>query len=149
MWSVPRCYKKGTRLELSQFSTAVCEERTWAGGRGRANVGDVTRKRLVTDCMYVCMYVCYVFCPSHPPRLNHLIQHYKNRTNYEYFYYTFCIYIYVDKVWLRTAPSIQTSGNHAQAVSVAMRSGCSFRADKEAVARSLPLTSIYSQGQNA
>jgi hypothetical protein len=29
MWSVPRCYKQGTRLEISQFYTGVCEERTW------------------------------------------------------------------------------------------------------------------------
>jgi hypothetical protein len=28
VWSVPRCYKQGTRLEASQFCTGVCEERT-------------------------------------------------------------------------------------------------------------------------
>jgi hypothetical protein len=36
-------------LELSQFCTGVCEERTSASGRGLATVGAVTRKRLVTD----------------------------------------------------------------------------------------------------
>jgi hypothetical protein len=49
MWSLPRCYEQGTRLELSQFPTGVCEERTSAGDRGIAIVGAVTRKRLVTD----------------------------------------------------------------------------------------------------
>jgi hypothetical protein len=54
MWSMPRCYKQGTSSELSQFSvesqfcTGVCEERTFAEGRGIANVVAVTRKRLVT-----------------------------------------------------------------------------------------------------
>jgi hypothetical protein len=28
MWSLPRCYKQGARLELSQFCMGVCEERT-------------------------------------------------------------------------------------------------------------------------
>jgi hypothetical protein len=27
-WSVLRCYEQGTRLELSQFCTGVCEEKT-------------------------------------------------------------------------------------------------------------------------
>jgi hypothetical protein len=52
MWSVPRCYKEGIRLELSvdrQFCAGVCEDRTRAGGRGIAIVVAVTRKRLVTD----------------------------------------------------------------------------------------------------
>jgi hypothetical protein len=49
MWSMPRCYKQGKRLELSQFCRGVGEERAWAGGRGIAIVGDVTRKRLVQD----------------------------------------------------------------------------------------------------
>jgi hypothetical protein len=30
MWSMPRCYKQGTRLELSQVYMGVCEVRTWA-----------------------------------------------------------------------------------------------------------------------
>jgi hypothetical protein len=30
MWSVPKCYKQGTWLELSQFCTGVCEEETSA-----------------------------------------------------------------------------------------------------------------------
>jgi hypothetical protein len=30
MWSVPRYYAQGTRLELTQFSTGACEDRTWA-----------------------------------------------------------------------------------------------------------------------
>jgi hypothetical protein len=29
MSSVPRCYKQGKRLELSQFCTGVCEDRIW------------------------------------------------------------------------------------------------------------------------
>jgi hypothetical protein len=37
------------QCQFSQFCTEVCEERTWAGGRGIAIVGAVTRKRLVTD----------------------------------------------------------------------------------------------------
>jgi hypothetical protein len=49
VWSVLRCYEQGTRLELSQFCTAVCEERTWAGGRGIAIGAACTRKRLVTS----------------------------------------------------------------------------------------------------
>jgi hypothetical protein len=28
LWSVPRCYKQGTRSEVSQFCMGVCEERT-------------------------------------------------------------------------------------------------------------------------
>jgi hypothetical protein len=28
VWSMPRCYKQWTRLELSQFCAEVCEERT-------------------------------------------------------------------------------------------------------------------------
>jgi hypothetical protein len=48
VWSVLRCYVQGTRLELSQLSRVVCEEMTWAGGRGIAIVGAITRKRLVT-----------------------------------------------------------------------------------------------------
>jgi hypothetical protein len=48
-WSVPTCYKQGTKLVNNQFCTGVCEERTWAGGRRMTIVGAVTRKRLVTD----------------------------------------------------------------------------------------------------
>jgi hypothetical protein len=28
VWSVPRCYKQGTMLELGHFCAGVCEERT-------------------------------------------------------------------------------------------------------------------------
>jgi hypothetical protein len=47
VWSLPRFYEQGTRLELSQFCTGVCEERTLAGDRGIAIVGAITRKRIV------------------------------------------------------------------------------------------------------
>jgi hypothetical protein len=33
----------------SEFCTGVCEERTWARGRGIATVGAIIRKCLVTD----------------------------------------------------------------------------------------------------
>jgi hypothetical protein len=38
-WSVPKCCNQGIRLELSQFSSGVCEERTRAGGKGVTIVG--------------------------------------------------------------------------------------------------------------
>jgi hypothetical protein len=40
---------KGHKVSVVQFYRGVCEERTWAGGRGIAIVGAVTRKRLITD----------------------------------------------------------------------------------------------------
>jgi hypothetical protein len=46
-WSVARCYKQGTRLELSQFCTGVCEERTWREAEESPLLKSVTRKRLV------------------------------------------------------------------------------------------------------
>jgi hypothetical protein len=45
-------------LDPSQFCTGVCEERTWAGGRGITIVEAVTRKRLVTD------WKIYIVCSS-------------------------------------------------------------------------------------
>jgi hypothetical protein len=35
--------------QFSQFCTGVCEERTWAAGRGMVIVEAVTRKRLLKD----------------------------------------------------------------------------------------------------
>jgi hypothetical protein len=46
MWSVSRCYKQGTRLELSSVRESV-KRRLELGGRGIATVGAVTWKRLV------------------------------------------------------------------------------------------------------
>jgi hypothetical protein len=37
------------QIQFRQFCAGVCEGRTWAGGRGRAIVGAVTRKRPVGD----------------------------------------------------------------------------------------------------
>jgi hypothetical protein len=48
MWSLPRYYKQGTRLELSQFCTGVCEERTWARQAEESPLLEaVARERLV------------------------------------------------------------------------------------------------------
>jgi hypothetical protein len=48
MWPVPICYKQGARLELSQFCTGVCEERTWALESDEYPLLEaVVRKRLV------------------------------------------------------------------------------------------------------
>jgi hypothetical protein len=58
MWPVPRCYKQGTRLELRQYCEGVGEERTWAGGRGLAIVGAVTRKRLVEHYRLCALVKC-------------------------------------------------------------------------------------------
>jgi hypothetical protein len=48
MWSVPRCYKQETVLELNQFPTGVCEERTWAREAEESPLLEaVARERLV------------------------------------------------------------------------------------------------------
>jgi hypothetical protein len=47
VWSVPRCYKQGTKSVDSEICTEICENMTCAGGREIATFGAVTRKRLV------------------------------------------------------------------------------------------------------
>jgi hypothetical protein len=49
MWSVPRCYKQGTRLELSSVSSVreSAKKGLESGGRGIAVVEALTRKHLV------------------------------------------------------------------------------------------------------
>jgi hypothetical protein len=48
MWSVPRCYKQGTSLELSQFCTGVCKDRTSAREAEQSSLLEAAaRKRLV------------------------------------------------------------------------------------------------------
>jgi hypothetical protein len=48
MWSVPRCYKQGTSLELLVSSVRESVKRGLEPeGRGIAVVGSVTEKRLV------------------------------------------------------------------------------------------------------
>jgi hypothetical protein len=48
MWSVPRCYKQGIRLELSSAQECV-KKVLEPGGRGIATFRAIVRKRLVTD----------------------------------------------------------------------------------------------------
>jgi hypothetical protein len=48
MWSEPRCYKQGTRLQLSQSCTIVCKDRTWAREAEESPLLEaVVRERLV------------------------------------------------------------------------------------------------------
>jgi hypothetical protein len=46
MWSMLRCYKQGTSLELNQLCTEPVKRGLETGGRGISIVGAVTRKRL-------------------------------------------------------------------------------------------------------
>jgi hypothetical protein len=47
MWSVPRCYKQWTRLELSEFCTGVCEENLSGEAEKSPLLEAVARERLV------------------------------------------------------------------------------------------------------
>jgi hypothetical protein len=49
MWSVPRYYKQGTRLELVSSVWESVKRGLEPGGRGIAIVVAVTRKRLATE----------------------------------------------------------------------------------------------------
>jgi hypothetical protein len=48
MWSVPRCYKEGTKSVDSSVQESV-KRGLETGGRGIVIVGAVSRKRLLTD----------------------------------------------------------------------------------------------------
>jgi hypothetical protein len=49
LWGQCRDFISKRQGQFNQLCTVVCEERTLAGGRGIATVGNVTRKRLAAD----------------------------------------------------------------------------------------------------
>jgi hypothetical protein len=68
MWSVPRCYKHGSRLVYSQFCTGVCEERTWGREAEESPLLEaIARKRPVktmyTECPRIILLLCIFLVP--------------------------------------------------------------------------------------